>query len=377
MSESGSVPRPARVPEQGTALSHRSRRQSGYILVATSLGLLFLLGAAGLSIDIGRMYITKTEAQAYVDSAAIAAAMQLDGSSTGIAKAQAAVASDTAKWRFDTTPFTNVTTTFGTSPNGPFIAAPFDPTNYTYARVVATVDLPMYLIRVVAGPSSTIAAGAVAGRQPITTLPGGEFPFSPFTRKGFSGASPDDPDDPYGFKVGNQYTLRWGAPGDSTQCGTDDWASKNGHTLAENGKIRGYCCVAESAAEIREAIVGAATDPITIGEPVNMDNGAKDTEMTTIAERVKYDKDQTAGTYAEYLANAKGNGARVVVVPVNGGAPNYVALGFAGFFLLPPSQYTGLNGNESACAIYLGAWTEGVPRPPAGGSGASRVRLYQ
>ena len=41
----------------------------GYILVALSLGLVFLLGMAGMAIDIGRMYITKNEAQSFADTA--------------------------------------------------------------------------------------------------------------------------------------------------------------------------------------------------------------------------------------------------------------------------------------------------------------------
>src|SRR5215470_5360025 len=96
----------------------KNRRRRGYILVATTLSLSFLLGVCGLAIDIGRMYIAKNEAQAYVDSAALAAARQLDGSPAGITRASSAVGGDTDKWRFDTQSFTSVTTTFSTSANG-------------------------------------------------------------------------------------------------------------------------------------------------------------------------------------------------------------------------------------------------------------------
>jgi hypothetical protein len=67
-----------------------------------------------------------------------------------------------------------------------------------------------------------------------------------------------------------------------------------------------------------------------------------------------------------------------VVVVVNGGPPNYTAVGFATFFLLPANSYNGLNGNQSACAEYIGAsWTEGVRMPPTGGSGAYHIRLVK
>jgi uncharacterized membrane protein len=113
-------------------------------VVATSISLVFLLGVAGLAVDIGRMYITKNEAQAYVDSASLNAAMQLDGTSAGITRATNASGHDTDKWRFDTTPFSSVTTTFGTPSTGPFTATPPNPpTNYNYVRAVAVVNLPM------------------------------------------------------------------------------------------------------------------------------------------------------------------------------------------------------------------------------------------
>jgi hypothetical protein len=330
----------------------------------------FLLGVAGLAVDIGRMYITKNEAQAYVDSASLSAAMQLDGTSAGITRAANAPSTDTGKWRFDTTTFANVVTTFGTASTGPFIATPPNPpTNYNYVQVIASVNLPMYLIRPLTGPTATVAAAAVASRRAVTSLPGGEFPFSPYTRK----ASPDDALDPFGYKIGWDYTFRWGSPGTSTTCGTD--ATKP--NLSNNGDVRGYCCVSSSGADLRQAIVGGITDPVTIGQNVPMNTGDKNTEEPAIAMRVDIDTNTTAATYANYIASGTGNGARVVVVVVNGGAPNYIAVGFAGFFLLQDSSYLGLNGNTSACAEYIGSWTQGVTPPSPGGSGAYRIRLVQ
>ncbi|MCU1236161.1 MAG: hypothetical protein JWP63_4128 [Candidatus Solibacter sp.] len=355
------------LPDSGSPC--RSTGKRGYILVATALSLPFLLGVGGLAIDIGRMYITKNEAQAYVDSASLAAAKQLDGTTAGIARASAAAGADTGKWRFDTTPFSGVTTKFSTSSSGPFVAAPTSAAGYLYAHVVATVDLPMYLIRVLTGPTATISAASVAGASTLTTLPSGVFPFSPYTRI----ASPDNASDPYGYRIGNQYTFRWGAPGDKTSCGTDATMAN----LSQNGSVRGYCCVSNSAADLRQAIVGGRTDSVTIGQSINMDNGAKNTEMSAIGDRVAIDTNTTSATYAAYRAAGTGNGARVVVVAVNGGAPNYINVGFAGFFLLNSDSYDGLNGNDSACAEYIGAWTQGETAPAPGGSGGYRLRLVK
>jgi len=65
-------------------------------------------------------------------------------------------------------------------------------------------------------------------------------------------------------------------------------------------------------------------------------------------------------------------------VPVNSGAPNFTNLGFAAFFLLEPTYYEGLNGNDAACGVYIGRYLQGqqIP-PPAGGSGVFHVKLFQ
>ena len=349
-------------------LSRQGRR--GYILVAMSLSSMFLLGVLGLAIDIGRMYISKNEAQAYVDSASLAAAMQVDGTNAGITRANSAVGSDSDKWRFDTQPFNSITKSYATSAAGPFTTSPPNPpTGYTYVKVEVSASLPMYLIRPLVGASAQVYASSVAAGEPITTMAGGEFPFSPYTRA----ASPDNASDPFGYQIGNNYTLRWGSPGNRSSCGTDATAAN----LSQNGSIRGYCCVANSAASLRQAIVGGQTDTIVIGQAINMDNGAKDTEMTAIADRVSLDSDTSSTTYTQYQTSRTGNGERVVVVPVNSGSPNYTAIGYAAFFLLTPGSYSGLHGNDSACAQYIGAWTQGVAFPSGTGSGAYHVRILQ
>lgn len=55
-----------------------------------ALSLLFLLAAAGLAIDFSRLFVIKTELQTALDSCALAAARELDGGETAIARAQSA-----------------------------------------------------------------------------------------------------------------------------------------------------------------------------------------------------------------------------------------------------------------------------------------------
>ena len=61
-----------------------ARKERGFVLVTTSLAAVFLLGMAGLAIDIGRMYVARSETQSFVDSASLDATAQLDDTAPGI-----------------------------------------------------------------------------------------------------------------------------------------------------------------------------------------------------------------------------------------------------------------------------------------------------
>ncbi len=121
---------------------------------------MFLLGVAGLAVDIGRMFITKDEAQAFVDSAS------LRGDANGrhwagfYTRHQCRVYQSGA-WQFSDTAFSNITTTFATSSAGPFTASPTGST-YTYVRVATTVNLPMPLLRPLVGSTAQVSASALA-----------------------------------------------------------------------------------------------------------------------------------------------------------------------------------------------------------------------
>lgn len=61
--------------------------QKGAVLVTVALTLLFLLGFMGIALDFGRLFIIKTELQTAVDSCALAATQELDGSTAGLDRA--------------------------------------------------------------------------------------------------------------------------------------------------------------------------------------------------------------------------------------------------------------------------------------------------
>src|SRR5690349_20453474 len=123
---------------------NRSPRERGYILI-TMAGVAFaLIGAMGLAIDMGRIFIAKNETQAYCDAAAVAAALQLDGTSTGITNTTAAATSLANKWNMDTGSITNPTVDFAQTQTGTYSTNPGNPDGYIYARVTVTVSPNLY-----------------------------------------------------------------------------------------------------------------------------------------------------------------------------------------------------------------------------------------
>jgi Flp pilus assembly protein TadG len=394
----------------------RRNGRRGYIVIAFTLALPFLLGMVGLAVDLGTMYTTKNEAQSFVDSAAMDAARHLNGSQGGVAKALNAVAANPKLWLFGTSTFASVTTGFGTSPVGPFLpgaSLPNPPEGYLYARVATQVNAPLHFLPLlVKSTQSTIGASAVAGRSVDTNYTEGLFPFSPFSHNipgGAPGCTPGDENDPFGYKLGGRYTLRWAAGGiDPTKtqdlkkaCPADACPALL-ILAADMPEARGFIML-NAASGLRDSIVSDAGyfDPLTTGTSLlsfiqGVPPGSKNTEMDALGERVAQDTDSTSQEYGPtpslYDSNAykyridndqwpRGNGRRLVTVPINGGnTNNYTIVGFARFFLdSTQNQYRTLGGNEPGCGEYLGA----VTYDGAGSSGGGNltdtylVRLYQ
>ena len=77
-----------------------------------------MIGTMGLAIDLGHIFIVKNETQAYVDAAAIAAALQLDGTTAGITRANNAATTMSAAWNFSSTVLTSPTVEFASAATG-------------------------------------------------------------------------------------------------------------------------------------------------------------------------------------------------------------------------------------------------------------------
>lgn len=358
---------------------HRQTRrgQRGYILVSLGMMSIVLLASIGLAVDFGTAYIIRNEAQSFCDSAALGAALELDGTEAGLNKARARALATPNRWGFGNTAFSGVSVEFASAPEGPWSTAPGSPAGVRFARAVAGADAPMVFLPLVTNERiMAVQARAVAGQVEKTTFRNGVFPFSPFAH--------DPADDNFGFTKGTWYTLRWpnnmnkhAMPCDGDKDNADVLQMKE-----DSGpSVQGYID-SNSAADIRAAIL---TDEVhggriyTVGEPLFMSSGNKQSQERAMQDRVNQDTDTTSRTYAEYTANGGDkSGRRLVTVPVNGGpADNFRIKGFALFFLGTPSTYQ-ISPSESFCAEYVGPSVLGGTNQGGGtSSGAFSVRLVQ
>ena len=144
------------------------RGERGSVLATATLGMLALLLAVGLGVDISRMYLTKTELQNAADAAALAGASGLNGASSGITTATDRAVQAMNSYEFSKTgvvvPRGNVF--FAINLEGPYMgegaAAAFSP-NIRFVRVT-TPDLPSGVKR-----GSTVRSTALPRASMATT----------------------------------------------------------------------------------------------------------------------------------------------------------------------------------------------------------------
>jgi uncharacterized membrane protein len=147
-------------------------KEQGFVLIVTCVALAVLLGLAGLVIDVGRMYVVKSELQAFADAASLSAALQLDGTKTGFNRARDAAAKiadgDRAmKWDMGTRAISGFKLSFAKGDAAPdaksWQEAPEDASGYHFARVTVEAAVPLTLMRAVEGIQSDASKVAAAG----------------------------------------------------------------------------------------------------------------------------------------------------------------------------------------------------------------------
>jgi len=382
-------------PQRRLGAPRRNAGERGFVLVTVAASAIALVVVIGLSVDIGRMYISKNETQTYVDAAALAAALQLDGTTTGITAAQTAVTASKNTWNFDTTAVPTPTVTFATSSAGPWVASPSPATGYTHVRVLATVSQPLYFIPVMVPKySQNVPSYAIAGQIPITEFPRG---LAPFTAVAENTTGPT-----FGLTIGNSYDIQWPQFNDTRAgcgfgnpdkcfnqppCDGDSKAAKQKVYQYWGSNNNGYWGDNSNNIIEKEVLDLIQLQTVQVGtniQPV-LSSGNKASEAGYLDERVSQDTNTTDNIVSTYLSSTH-NGRRLIAVPiVNPTATDTTSVvGYGQFFLLAngpgiSNYYTkNTNGNDPFCAIYAGPYNIGSVNPGVGGStGASRVKLVQ
>ena len=401
-----------------------ARRNRGIILVAFAVMVFGVVGICGLAIDLGQMYVARGELQNYTDSAAIAAAMKLDGTTNGITQATSEALNNVNTWKFGTASASNVTVEFSTAVDGVYIQNPLTGAGYRFVQVTAHEPVGMVFLSAIpgVGASRSVAATSTSGQMQLGGVGDGVLPFSPDAH---------DINDPnFGFLLGKPYTLRWGKVVGNPPPGTY-LTSINGKKLIgcqgdmdvptfqpgeTSASQRGYIDLSNldpidaggGAALIRKAVMGQVSFNLQIVPfqyTVDPEPGQKQTITSAMVERVLQDTDPTTATYytspqtstntptAEVMNETmrtvyntvtlprppNGNGRRIGFVPINNPLTGLV-IGFAGMFLPPVPCAEVQIGNktyEPCCGEYIGPVTD-TGSPAAGtGGGAFRVVLFR
>lgn len=385
-----------------TPFSNR-KNQRGYVLVMMAGAGIALMGAVGLAVDLGRLYIHKQEAQSFADAAAIAAALELDGTQAGITRAKNAVTNSANTWNMNTTAVPSPTVEFATALDGTWAATPTSATGITFVRVKPTLPEKLYFLPLLNGNKITqnIPAKAVAAQVSINSFGKGLVPYTAIAQ---SSAGPK-----FGLTVGNEYTVQWPAFNGGNNCkqnnpkgcfvknpcpGDSDTAMWN---VAKNwsSSTNGYWGF-NSSSDIRESVLdGKQTRAVAVGNnlfnmPVDganlMSSGNMASQAGYLDERARSDQENSTNNPATYMASSTHNGRRVVVVPVvDPQNVNQTIVQGWGAFLLESNGSSSnwyeknTNGNDGYCAIYLGPYTVGSNDPggASSGTGGYYITLVQ
>jgi Flp pilus assembly protein TadG len=386
----------------------RRQRQGGFVLVIMAAASIAMVGALGLAVDMGRLFIIKNETQAFCDAAALAAALELNGADAGVTNAKSAVTTMATKdkWNFTTTQVASPTTEFATTSSGTWTnTPPSPPTGYKYVRVKSSVSVPMYFLPVVMTTkvyTQTVNSQAISGQIDITTLGTG---LSPYSGIAINTTGPN-----FGLTVGDEYSIQQGHFTGGAGCSSSNPAKCfNGSTCSGDTKPQlwsvasnwsssssGYWGASSNSVLESYILDQAQLQAVTVGtnlEPA-LTSGQKNSEGGWLDWRVNHDTDSLDKTWSAYntaLGNKTANGERLLTVPVlNPTSTTVTTVVGYGLYMLetnakvtggnlnPSNLYTALNGNDAWCAIYAGYIDFGSINPGVGGStGAAQVMLVQ
>ncbi len=156
-----------------------NKRERGSILALSAIGMLGVLLAVGLGVDISHFYLAKTELQNSADAAALAGASAINSKPSGIVEGTSRAVRAMNSYEFNNTnvTFSRSDVTWAVNLDGPYMSegdasAPGTAPNIRFVKVV-TPNSPVGVsfAAMVLGSSKNISANAVAGLSvPLNTF---------------------------------------------------------------------------------------------------------------------------------------------------------------------------------------------------------------
>jgi Flp pilus assembly protein TadG len=162
-----------RSPLQNMRNLASKRKQKGAVAVVVGLSLVTLFAMGGVVLDLGHLYIAKSELQNTADAAALAGAQRLNETAAGVTNARDNAIAVAAQNNFNfatAVTITGANTEFGPGPDGPwssYATAVASPAGKTFVKVDTGLrTMNTYLMRVVGPAFNTVSTlgVAVAGR---------------------------------------------------------------------------------------------------------------------------------------------------------------------------------------------------------------------
>lgn len=153
--------------------SREGKRQGerGSILATSAIGMVAILLAVGLGIDISRLYLAKTELQNAADAAALAGVSGLNAAAPGITEATNRAVKVMNQYNFTKTDvsFPRENVEFAVNLNGPYMSeasAALSPLNIRFVKVTTPAEpVGISFAAIVLGSNKNLSATATAGHS--------------------------------------------------------------------------------------------------------------------------------------------------------------------------------------------------------------------
>jgi Flp pilus assembly protein TadG len=339
----------------------KRKGERGSILAMSAMGMLSLLLAVGLGIDISHLYLAKNELQNASDAAALAGASGLNFNASGITVATNRAVQAMNSYEFskqgvvftaDRVRFASNLSDFESGPGMDQAAAAGVASTIRFVKVVTPDSpVPMSFVGFLLGSSRNLTAQAIAGVS---------VPLNTFT--GFLPVSVVDEDDLSTITPGNLYTFR-GAPKNSVSPGNYQILAIDGSGASDDriGLASGVRTIV-GPGDYVDTKPGVSAGPVRQGINTRFDDYASQLDPETYPPDTNI---KEGITYQQYLSGSPSQapshpgvaGRRVVLIPIikrsefSNGRSTVQIDHFGAFFL--QNKVSGGNGGDLQ-AEYIG-----------------------